>query len=229
MRQQAATPEAIAHRGLRDKYPENSVPAFLASLEAGVDAIELDVHATRDKVVVVHHDPVLGGRSISTIDSTDLATCELSPGVIVPTLAGVLRAMAPRATVYVEIKAPGIESLVADVLRAAPQAPGKFAVHSFDHRIVRKFGSLAPDVPTGILLVGYPVDSVSLLKAAHARDLWQQCEFIDAALVDSIHAADGRVIAWTCNEAADWARLRDLGVDGICTDRSPALVEWLAR
>jgi len=229
MRQQAATPEAIAHRGLRDKYPENSLPAFLASLEAGVDAIELDVHATRDNVVVVHHDPVLGGRSIGIMDSTDVATFELSPGVSVPTLADVLRAVAPRATVYVEVKAPGIESLVADVLRAVPQASGKLAVHSFDHRIVRKFGGLAPEVPTGILLVGYPIDAPSLLKAANARDLWQQCEFIDAALVDSIHAADGRVIAWTSNEAADWTRLRDLGVDGICTDKSPGLVEWLAR
>ena len=75
--------------------------------------------------------------------------------------------------------------------------------------------------------MAYPIDSVSLLKAAHARDLWQQCEFIDADLVDSVHAAGCRVVAWTCNEAVEWTRLRDLGVDGICTDRSAALVEWL--
>jgi glycerophosphoryl diester phosphodiesterase len=84
-------------------------------------------------------------------------------------------------------------------------------------------------VPTGILQVGYPVDSASLLAAAHARDLWQTCEFIDAALVTSIHAAAGRVIAWTCDVPNDWERLRDLGVDGICTDRSAALVEWLGE
>jgi glycerophosphoryl diester phosphodiesterase len=234
MRQQPAIAEAIAHRGLRDKYPENSLPAFLAALEAGVDAIELDVHATRDNVIVVHHDAALpdasgsrlAARAIRTISSSDLATLELSAGIHVPSLAEVLRAIGPTAIVYIEIKARDIESLVAAVLREASVSAGRCAVHSFDHRIVRKFGTLAPEVPTGILQVGYPIDSASLLKAANARDLWQECEFIDAELVTSIHAAGGRVIAWTCNDAADWSRFRDLGVDGICTDKAAALVEW---
>jgi glycerophosphoryl diester phosphodiesterase len=237
MRKPALVPEAIAHRGLRDKYPENSLPAFLAALDAGVDAIELDVHATRDNVVVVHHDGVLhaasgsslAGRAISETDWIDVTTSELSHGIGIPSLADVLRAITPRAIVYIEIKARNIEALVVAVLAEIPGAVGKCAVHSFDHRVVRKFGSLAAGVPTGILQVGYPVDSASLLAAAHARDLWQTCEFIDAELVTSIHAAAGRVIAWTCDERNDWERLRDLGVDGICTDRSAALVEWLGE
>lgn len=235
MRQQPSIPEAIAHRGLRDKYPENSLPAFLAALDAGAGGIELDVHATRDNVVVVQHDPVLAagspsplaGRAINTVESTDLATYELSAGVGVPLLADVLAAVTSRAAVYIEIKALDIEALVAAVIRDVPEAVGRCAVHSFDHRIVRRFGLLAPDVPTGILQVAYPIDSVSLLNAAHARDLWQQCEFIDADLVSSVHAAGCRVVAWTCNDAVEWTRLRDLGVDGICTDRSAALVQWL--
>ena len=235
MRQQPTSPEAIAHRGLRDKYPENSLPAFLAALDAGVGAIELDVHATRDNLIVVHHDPVLpagsgsplAGRAINTIDATDLAAFELSPGIGVPLLADVLATVTPRAVVYIEIKAPDIEALVARVIRNGPGAARKCAVHSFDHRIVLRFGMLAPDVPTGILQVAYPIDSVSLLHAAHARDLWQQCEFIDEALVDSVHAARGRVVAWTCNDSAEWTRLGGMGVDGICTDKGGALVEWL--
>ncbi len=237
MRKPALVPEAIAHRGLRDKYPENSLPAFLAALDAGADAIELDVHATRDNVVVVHHDAVLpaasgsplAGRAISTTDSMDLAAFELSPGIGIPLLGDVLRAVTPRAMVYIEIKGRNIEAFVAAALAEVPGTAGKSAVHSFDHRVVRKFGSLAPGVPTGILEVGYPVDSASLLTAARARDLWQTCEFIDAELVTSVHAAAGRVIAWTCDERTDWERLRDLGVDGICTDRSAALVEWLGE
>ena len=235
MRQQATKPEAIAHRGLRDRYPENSFPAFLAALDAGVGAIELDIHATRDNLIVVHHDPALpvglgsplAGRAINTIDAADLAAFELAPGIGVPLLADVLTTVTPRAVVYIEIKAPDIEALVARVIRDVPGAAEKCAVHSFDHRIVRRFGSLAPDVPTGILQVAYPIDSVSLLNAAHARDLWQQCEFIDEALVESVHAARGRVVAWTCNDAAEWTRLRGMGVDGICTDKGAALVEWL--
>ena len=41
---------------------------------------------------------------------------------------------------------------------------------------------------------------------------------VDAALVDAIHASGGRVIVWTVNSPADARRLRDLGVDGLCSD-----------
>lgn len=235
MQKQPVRPQAIAHRGLRDKYPENSLPAFLAALDAGVDAIELDVHATRDGFIVVHHDPVLpagsssplAGRSINALDQAELTTFELAAGIGAPSLAEVLTAVTRSAIVYIEIKAPGIEAQVARVVRNVPGAAAKCAVHSFDHRIARQFGSIAPDVPTGILQVAYPIDSVSLLRAAGARDLWQQCEFIDEALVSSVHDAGGRVIAWTSNGADEWRRFRELGVDGICTDKGAALVEWL--
>jgi glycerophosphoryl diester phosphodiesterase len=226
-------PEIIAHRGVRDRYPENSLPAFLDAIAEGVDAIELDVHATRDGVVVVHHEPLLpkqpdsplAGRKISAISASELAEFELTAGVHVPTLKDVLDTVTPQVGVYVEIKAPDLEALVADLLATLPVGSAKCSVHSFDHRIARKFGSLAPHVPTGILEVAYPVDPVSVLHAAGARDLWQQCDFIDDELVTAIHEADGRVIAWTCNDVTEWRRLRELGVDGICTDRPAAYRE----
>jgi len=235
MRQPTPVPEAIAHRGVRDRYPENSLPAFVAALDDGADAIELDVHTTRDGVVVVHHDPRLptattspmAGRAISAIDYPDLANFELAPGVGIPTLEETLRAVIPRANIYVEIKAPDIEAAVGETLRQVPAASEMCAVHSFDHRIVRRFSLLAPSVPTGILMVAYVIDSVALLESAGARDLWQACDFVDAELVASVHAARRRAIAWTCNDAAEWHRLRQLGVDGICTDRVASLVSWL--
>jgi glycerophosphoryl diester phosphodiesterase len=41
---------------------------------------------------------------------------------------------------------------------------------------------------------------------------------VDAPLVDAVHAAGGRVIAWTVNEPRELARLAALDVDGLCTD-----------
>ena len=232
MQQRTHTPEAIAHRGVRDRYPENSLPAFTAALDEGADAVELDVHATADGVVVVHHDAQLSrtaasplaGRSIVALSAQEIAEFELSPGVVIPTLQDVLRAVTPSAGVYIEIKAPGIETMVAAVIAGVPSAREKCAVHSFDHRIARNFASLMPSVPAGILVVGYPVDSVAVLNAAAARDLWESCEFVDTDLIEAAHAANKRIVAWTCNDPEEWDRLSDLGVDGICTDRVGALV-----
>jgi glycerophosphoryl diester phosphodiesterase len=46
-----------AHRGASAEYPENTMEAFRRALECGVDALEMDIHATADGVLVVHHDP----------------------------------------------------------------------------------------------------------------------------------------------------------------------------
>ena len=45
------------HRGARGLKPENTVPAFLMALDSGVTTIELDVVITKDKQVVVSHEP----------------------------------------------------------------------------------------------------------------------------------------------------------------------------
>jgi glycerophosphoryl diester phosphodiesterase len=234
-RQPPRAPEAIAHRGVRNRYPENSLPAFIAAVDEGAGAIELDVHATRDGVVVVHHDPhlplestsSLAGRAIAALDYDELSTFELQPGVALPTLDAALEAIVPRARMYIEIKAPNIEALVATALAKIANAAEYCAIHSFDHRIVKRFRELAPTIPGGILIVAYPIDAASLLRAADARDFWPQREFIDDDLVKSIHEAGGRVIAWTGNDEAEWKRLRAAGVDGICTDRLASLIASL--
>ncbi|KAL8864578.1 MAG: hypothetical protein Q9198_009775 [Flavoplaca austrocitrina] len=52
-------PQAIAHRGYRAQHPENTMAAFRGAVEAGVHAIETDVHLTKDGIVVLSHDATL--------------------------------------------------------------------------------------------------------------------------------------------------------------------------
>src|SRR5256885_7560810 len=46
-----------AHRGASRELPENTMPAFRRALELGADALETDLHATADGVLVTSHDP----------------------------------------------------------------------------------------------------------------------------------------------------------------------------
>ena len=48
--------KVIAHRGYSGRYPENTMLAFEKAVEAGCDAIEMDVQLTKDGEVVVIHD-----------------------------------------------------------------------------------------------------------------------------------------------------------------------------
>jgi glycerophosphoryl diester phosphodiesterase len=47
------------HRGARARRPENTIPAFTYAIDAGVDALELDMAVTKDNVIVISHDPRL--------------------------------------------------------------------------------------------------------------------------------------------------------------------------
>ena len=211
--------EIIAQRGVPRQEPENSLPGFELAVRQKVHGIELDVHATKDGVIVVHHDPnIRHGPLINSLTLTELHRYPLAPGVEIPTLAAVLDRMAratPPPVVYVEVKGKGIEEAVVEVLEFA-RVPT--AVHAFDHRVAARVTSLAETIPTGILLDSYLVDPASALQAAGARDYWLQWSFIDRDLVRRIHDVDGRVIAWTVNDPADFAVLDALGVDAICSD-----------
>lgn len=214
-------PEIIAHRGAPRERPENTIAAFALALEQGADGIELDVHATRDGVVVVHHDAELRGdreRSrIAELTLSELRRRELcaTPDEGVPTLAEVLALVGERARVYVEVKAVGIEEHVVAAIRAGRS---DCAVHAFDHRVARRVRTLAPEIPVGILLASYLLDLHGAIHLTGATAVWQHWELVDAALVRDAAAAGARVVAWTVNEPADARRLARLGVSALCTD-----------
>ena len=202
--------------------PENTLSAFRRAFERGADSIELDVHATRDGVVVVHHDPTvasarssLRGCSIADLDWSDLSQVELAPGVGIPTLDEVVRSASASRRVYVELKAGAIEELVAAVLFPLQS---RCAVHSFSYDAVKRMKDLAPTIPRGILFDRASRDIESAMRTTGARDVWPEWMLIDRALVDRVHDADGRVIAWTVNSRSIAEQLLGMGVDGLCTD-----------
>ena len=210
--------------------PENSIAAFTAAIEAGAEGIELDVHASGDGVVFVHHDAMFEGdgglTAFAKTDSAAISKARLAGDHTIPTLDQALDAIGDRADVFIEIKAMGIESDVARCLKRHSEGHERYAVHAFDHRVVKRMLELVPSVKTGILQVGYPIDSRAAMRAAGATDLWQHADFIDQRLVADVHAAGGRLIAWTSNSPAQWQTLSSLEIDGICTDNVDEYVRW---
>jgi glycerophosphoryl diester phosphodiesterase len=47
------------HRGCRGLLPENSIPAFEKAMDLGINTIELDIAITKDRLVVVSHEPYM--------------------------------------------------------------------------------------------------------------------------------------------------------------------------
>jgi glycerophosphoryl diester phosphodiesterase len=228
-------PQLVAHRGASRERPENTLTAFAVALDHRADAIELDVHATADGVVVVHHDPVPHGhypdgrrerRPIAELRYVELSTLRIA-GESIPTLRDVLALVADHAVVYVEIKGAGIEQAVVEVIRPSVC---RCAVHSFDHSAIGKMRELAPGMPRGLLFdAGDEATMLREMVAHDARDLWPEASLIDASLVNAAHDAGKRVVAWTVNDPQLAGYLAAIGVDALCTDDIPLISDALHR
>jgi glycerophosphoryl diester phosphodiesterase len=226
-----ARPMLIGHRGAPRERPENTLPSFLRALELQADGIELDVHCTKDRVVVVHHDEIpratppsgrLAGKRIDALTFDELQGFSVRGLALISTLAEALAVIKGRADVFIELKGEGIEREVIDVIRASI-APARCAVHSFDHALVARARALAPEIRGGILFDRPVADPVPAMRASDALDVWPSREHVSEALVREVHDAGGRVITWTVNDASQAVALAALGVDGLCTDFLPVL------
>jgi glycerophosphoryl diester phosphodiesterase len=92
----------IAHRGARNLWAENSLEGFRRTADLPVDAVELDLHLSRDGEVVVIHDPLLdrtttGEGPVAALSLEALRRLRLKDTLdqTIPTLSEVLDVFAP--------------------------------------------------------------------------------------------------------------------------------------
>jgi len=211
-------PLVIAHRGASSIALENSLAAFSLAAGQGADAVELDVHATQDGEIVVHHDPSVLGLPIAQARWRDLSTVPLTNGEPIPTLAQALDVLGT-LRVFVEVKVldPQWDDRLLAVLDDGPN-PGGYAVHSFAFPVVRRLGAKRPSLPRGVLSEVATKSPKQTLEDASAQTLWQERATLDERLVKDVHGLGATIMAWTVDNPSDMERFVQWGVDGLCTN-----------
>lgn len=156
------TGRPFAHRGLHGGAGiENSRSAFIAAIAAGY-GIELDVRLSRDGIAVVCHDAELARLTGATGALRGLTASQLgrtrltgSHDPIEP-LAKILKAIAGRVPVLVELKtdgdAGGVARLCLSVRHALEGYRGNAAVMSFDAQVGQWFAHHAPRIARGLVV-----------------------------------------------------------------------------
>ena len=166
--------QRVAHRGGSHLAPENTLAAFRNALTLPIDAIELDVHMSRDGQAVVIHDNTVDKRTNGRGNILDLDFAYLRslnaaahfPGgwpepQQIPTLREVLDLAKGHAQVYIEIKPskrdgvqdryPHIAETVVDEVRSAGMLD-QVLIISFDWLILPQVKALEPALSTGALV-----------------------------------------------------------------------------
>ncbi len=223
----------VAHRGEHHRARENTVAAFEAALALGVDGIEFDVRPTSDGALVVHHDPLVGGRALSLTPRAALPDW-------VPTLAEVLE-LTRGVVAHVEVKnarEPGevvyddTGALVAAVLAEVEGArlERRPVVSCFDLATCARVRATGADVAVAWLVEGGPLQGA--LTEAHVLELDGLNPYYALVDRDAVALAGELGLAlnvWTANDEADLAALAALGVDGVITDEPARALALLGR
>lgn len=149
--------EIAAHRGDVENFPENTLPAFESAFKKGADYIELDLHMTRDNVVVVIHDSTVdrttdGAGAVRDYDYQELKKLDAGNGAYIPTFEEVLAlAKDHDGKIMAEIKSPeiypGIQERVYSLLEKTGMIK-KTIIGSFDKNELEKFKRLYPSIAT---------------------------------------------------------------------------------
>lgn len=163
----------LAHGGGQRLWPDNTMPAFLGSVEIGADVLEIDIHQDADGVFRVIHDSTvdrttdgtgavanLTGAAIAALDAgyrwtvsgpDSSATDGLhyrGLGITIPTLAEVLNG-APNTAVNIELKQDSADAgrALCSELRAGGNAL-RVMVASFHTAPLKAFREACPEVAT---------------------------------------------------------------------------------
>ena len=222
----------IAHRGASGHAPENTMAAFRLALEMGAQAVEFDVHQTKDHELVVLHDVDLkrvAGRKAQVRDLTWKELSQVDVGSWrdrafaaerVPRLSDVYDLIQGKAELHLEIKKgtslyPGIEERVVDLIQKR-KAWAATVVSSFDHAALYLVRWLDARARLGYLLGLTPMRTAYREMAEiKAESLNLSVRQVDAGKVRACHEKGLKVLVYTPNERKALDRLDKMGVDGV--------------
>jgi glycerophosphoryl diester phosphodiesterase len=215
-----------AHRGASAELPENTMAAFRRAVDLGVDALELDIHATRDGVLVVSHDP--DGRRMAGVTErlADLTYDEalrwdVGGGERLPRFEDVVTEFS-RLVLNVDLKRDTADATVALLRRL--RAEERVCLASFQASTMRRVRALGYRGPTalsrGEAMVALAVPAVfrrgPFRSRAHRAQLplWLARPWVIARMKSLGLAVD----FWTVDDPEIARRLVALGADGIMTN-----------
>lgn len=241
-------PRVFGHRGAAGLAPENTLPSFALGLALGANVLELDVHGSKDGVIVVFHDPTLERTTDGEGDLKDHTWNELQKldagyhftrgggdfpyrghSVRITSLEGLFTTH-PTAQFNIEIKQEE-PAIVEDTIRLIRGLgiESRVLLAAEHDSIMQSIRQHAGEIPTSAS-TGDVVDFIGRVQsgsldgykpAFRALQIPPRFGDIELASPDTVRVAHSLGIEmhiWTINQPDEMRELVALGVDGIISD-----------
>lgn len=223
-------PSITAHRGSSITEPENTILAFDEALQDGADWLELDVHETKDGVLVITHDANLKRTAGVKKYVYNLTFAELkeikvkgiySNGYIettIPTLEEVLKRYQGKAKLNIELKPTQYDTDYVDKVISLIKEynfESDCMVASMNESILEEVKSKDQNIT---VLYNMAVAEGNVTKLTSIDNYSVEQSYITESLIQNVHNNNKLIFAWTVNDPDTIRKLAALGVDSIVTD-----------
>lgn len=233
--------QIVAHRGIPDEAPENTLASFERAIALGADAVELDVRLSADGVPVVFHyyylemcttaaGPIFNF-SLEQLRAVQVF-CRQNPAVSagrISTLAEVLEAIGGRIGLEIEIKGPEPEApeIIGRVLRDFSPLWESIEITSYEPALLLAIQQVCPGITADLLfprsepwmrLEVAAYQAAQHARLARARAVHLHPTQLNEQVVRSVHGYGIEIHAWDVNDEAALRLVSELGIPRICTD-----------
>lgn len=225
----------FAHRGASNDYPENTILAFENAIKIGATGLELDVHKTRDNILVVIHDEdvertFLGKGLVKDFDFKDIRKLknrrklfEDNKKCRIPTLEEVLK-IVKKSNVLLNIEIKNDEIDYKDIEEDTINLVRKYELQdrvilsSFNHEAVKRCKKIDASIKTGILYDKDIENVIEYAKNIKADAIHPSLRLVTEDLIKEARENNILVNIYTVNNPVHMRKLIELGVDGLFTD-----------
>jgi glycerophosphoryl diester phosphodiesterase len=234
----------IAHRGESYDAPENTLAAINLAWQRNADAVEVDVHLSKDDKIVVIHENNTGkftgelrkvkDQTLEELQRIDVGKYKGNQWIDerIPTLEQVLVTVPDNKYLFIEIKC-GAEILkeLKSVTTNSKLQPAQIKLIGFDRDVMT---NAKQDFPQNEVfwvnnikqfenLNSWQPEIARIINEAKQAGLdgldFSASKIIDKALVNLVKSAGMKVYVWTVNDPTEAMQLIEADVDGITTDR----------
>lgn len=229
-------PLVQAHRGSRGEYQDNAAGGFRWCIEKGIRGFETDVRFSKDRQLVIMHDPHVGRTSdgdgiveehtLAELKAMRLQSCS-EP---IPSLADVFDALGGRDDIFVELEmkaapdkfyTPETLEAYCRALSAAAKSslvPGTYAFTSFHVETLAMMRRVDPQAPLGYITGPLTQESVDTALSLGCCSIAATGHDSTKDMVAKAHAAGLTVCLWMCQSKADWDEYAAKGADRVTSD-----------
>lgn len=222
----------LAHRGVSDEYPENTMEAFKEAFNKGMDGIELDVQLSKDEELVVIHDERVDRTSNKKGLVKDFTLEELKKLDVgsfkdkkfkmcrIPTLEEVLEFFQDKGKIInIELKTGEFiyEGIEEKVLKAIEKYNLKenVLITSFNHQSIKRFRELDKEIRVGILLYDTQFDLARYVNDYNIEYINPSIEYIgvDRGSFSKLKKEGKVITTYTVNSIEKMKELKKLGIN----------------